>query len=202
MFARRPLLLPAAVLTALAGCGAGGPGDQRPSAPAPPPAAPAPVATPAPASATATAPAPAVAQPPAARPTFTPVGFDEDDAIAFAAHYLKVLNHARATGDSDAIREISEPDCVACRNDAEVVDVAHARGLRWENIILEFRGATVEHFDPEFNEAEILMRMRASSGRLVNPDGTTLQESPGSESDGSMQLKFHDDQWWIWEMPR
>ena len=200
MLARRPLFLTAAVLTALAGCGAGGPGDQRPSAPEPPPAAPAPVVTPAPVP--ATAPAPAITKPPAARPTFTPVGFDEDDAIAFAAHYLKVLNHARATGDSDAIREISEPDCGACRDAAEAVDVASDRGITWENKVITFRGASIEHFDPTFGEAGVLLEMAASSGRLVNPDGTTFHDSPAMDFGGLIQLKFHDGRWWVWKLPR
>ncbi|NAZ85954.1 DUF6318 family protein [Kineococcus indalonis] len=139
---------------------------------------------------------------PAARPTFTAVGFDEDDAIAFAAHYLKVLNHARATGDSDAIREISEPDCGACQEDAKVIDAAHARGLVWENNLSSFRSAYIEHFDPSSGQAEVQLHMYAEAGRVVNPDGSTLKSTEAMEFDGLMQLKFHDSRWFVWEMPR
>ncbi|WP_432488899.1 DUF6318 family protein [Kineococcus sp. SYSU DK018] len=190
--------LAAAAIALLGACG-----EEAPVAEPPPTA---------PASTAAAVHSPAVTQVPTAsptptapalpRPTFESAGFTEDDAIAFTGHYLNVLNYARATGDSDAIRAISEPDCGACESDAEVVDVAHARGLTWENKKLRFRSATIEHFDPAYGEAEVLMHMEASGGRLVNPDGSTLEELPASESDGSMQMKFHDNKWWIWEMPR
>ncbi|WP_432485643.1 DUF6318 family protein [Kineococcus esterisolvens] len=188
----------AAAIALLGACG-----EEAPVAEPPPPA---------PASAAAAVHSPAVTQVPTAsptptapalpRPTFESAGFTEDDAIAFAGHYLNVLNYARATGDSDAIRAISEPDCGACKDDAEVVDAAHARGVTWENNTSHFKSARIEHFDPANGEAEVQMHMYSTEGRLINPDSSTLKSTEGMEFNGLMQLKFHGNRWFIWEMPR
>ncbi|WP_432501909.1 DUF6318 family protein [Kineococcus arenarius] len=199
---RTPLVCAAAAaaIALLGACGAEGPADRQ--------AAPLPSAT---STATgsaspATAPGPAAAPTPTApalpRPTFEATGFTEDDAIAFAGHYLAVLNYAHATGDSDAIRGISEPDCGACRDDAEVVDVARMKGITWENREIRFRSAYIEHFDPQFGEAGVQLEMDVPTGRLVNADGTTLADFQRMEFGGLMQLKFHHGRWWVWEMPR
>ncbi|WP_432498522.1 DUF6318 family protein [Kineococcus auxinigenes] len=197
----RPLLVSAAAAMALLGaCGAEEREAERALQPAPPvstvTASPSPSVTEAPVALQTPA------RPTLPRPTFEAAGFTEDDAIAFAGHYLKVLNYAHATGDSGAIRGISEPDCGACRDDAEVVDVAHRKGITWENREVRFRSAYIEHFDPQFGEAGVQLEMDVPTGRLVNADGTTLADFQRMEFGGLMQLKFHDGRWWVWEMPR
>ncbi|WP_337063108.1 DUF6318 family protein [Kineococcus sp. G2] len=199
--ARAPLTCAATALALLAACG-----TDETVTPQPTPSAPAPPASSAPvtpeAAPAVTATAVAEPSPTTARPTFPVTEFTEDDAIAFAAHYLKTLNHAHLTGDSAAIRDISEADCGACQDDAEVVDVAHAKGITWENREVRFRSAYVEHFDPKSGEAGVQLQMDVPSGRLVNADNTTLADLPGTEFSGLMQLKFHNGRWRVWEMPR
>ncbi|MCI2237037.1 DUF6318 family protein [Paenibacillus sp. TRM 82003] len=199
--ARAPLTCAAAALALLTACGTDETVTQWSASPTPAPSGPSAPVTPEAAPA-ATAIAAANPAPTTDRPTFPTTEFTEDDAIAFAAHYLQVLNYARATGDSDAIRAISEPDCGACRDDAEAVDVSQSKGIKWENKVLSFRSAYLEHFDPQFGEVGVQLEMSATSGRLVNQDGTTLHDSPDVEFDGLMQIKFHDGQWRVWEMPR
>ncbi|WP_432536168.1 DUF6318 family protein [Kineococcus arenarius] len=188
----------AAAIALLGACGVEEPADRQA---APPPSA---TSTATGSASPAATPEPAAARPAPAlpRPTFEATGFTEDDAIAFAGHYLAVLNYARATGDSDAIRAISEPDCGACKEDAEAVDVSQRRGVTWENKVVTFRSAYIEHFDAQFGEAGVQLEMKATAGRLVNPNGSTLRDSPEVEFSGLMQMKFHDNHWWVWEMPR
>ncbi|WP_432491383.1 DUF6318 family protein [Kineococcus gypseus] len=192
----------AAALAGLGACGA----DAPAGTPVDTPSAPAPVETvaaaPVPAAATPVAePSVAVTPTPPDRPTLPAAAFTEDDAIAFAGHYLRVLTHARATGDSNAVREISEPDCHACDYDARLIDAAVEQGITFENDRMSFRSARIEAWDTEQKAVEIMLEMHATASQLVNADGSIHQETPETNFSGLMQLKYHDARWWVWEMP-
>lgn len=55
-------------------------------------------------------------------------GTDEDAAIAFAKHYIDVLAYAANTGDTDYLREISDPDCQGCNEYIELYEETYENG--------------------------------------------------------------------------
>lgn len=51
-----------------------------------------------------------------------------EGAEAFVNHYLNVLNYAAHTGDTAALRSLSDSECGSCNNYLDVVDATHAAG--------------------------------------------------------------------------
>jgi len=136
-------------------------------------------------------------------PTFRPEGtFNEDDAIGFAAYYLQVLNHARATGDPSLLRSISEADCVTCQSMADTIDEYRVRGYRWVNPDLRFDEATIPYFETRTKEADIDLLVDTDAGQIVDASGTVLGNSPAAErSPLPVQIHLRDGQWYIQQLP-
>jgi len=135
-------------------------------------------------------------------PTFRPEGtFNEDDAIGFAAFYLLVLNHARATGDSSQLRSISEPDCGACADQARAVDVARAKGLVGQNLDVHFDSGQLNYFAPSTQEADVLVETSNANGSYLNADGSTFADVPALKSTGLIQIHRRDGSWFVQEVP-
>lgn len=78
---------------------------------------PAPATTP---SASATPPPPAM--PDAAR-QHTKAG-----AVAFVRHYVDLINHAQATGETQALKAVEDPQCLSCRSVRSHLRALYARG--------------------------------------------------------------------------
>lgn len=51
-----------------------------------------------------------------------------EGAASFVDYYLAVLNYAAHTGDTDALRALSDDDCGSCEKYAGVVDATHQAG--------------------------------------------------------------------------
>ncbi|NAZ80232.1 hypothetical protein GTR02_00145 [Kineococcus sp. R8] len=188
------------LLAAVTGCSADA---EQPAAPAVP--ARTPVATP---SATTAAPTPEATTPtPVATvslpaPTFRPEGtFNEDDAIGFAAYYLLVLNHARATGDPSLLRSISEPDCGTCAYHAEGVDQAREQRLVGENLDIHFDSGMLTYYSPETQEADILVEMSNGPGQYLRQDGSTFGQVPALTSTGVIEVHMRAGRWLVQGLP-
>ena len=135
-------------------------------------------------------------------PTFRPEGtFNEDDAIGFAAYYLQVLNYARATGDPALLRSISEPDCQTCETLAASVDEHRKLGYTSINRDVGFESAELLFSDPVKQEADVNLTLVTKDSKLVGPDGSTINENPGSVTDGLVQMHLRDGHWYIQELP-
>ena len=184
------------VALATASCSAGAP--STPQAAAPPP-----VTTASP----TTAPTASVTPEPVATvslpaPTFRPEGtFNEDDAIGFAAYYLLVLNHARASGDSSLLRGISEPDCLTCETLAASVDEHRNLGYTSINRDVGFESAQLLFSDPVKQEADVNLRLVTKDSKLLGPDGSIIYENSASVTDGLVQMHLRDGHWYIQELP-
>jgi len=63
-------------------------------------------------------------------PTMPPRAAKHTDrgAIAFALHFVEVLNYTATTGDASELRRISTPDCESCLNIISVTESAYANG--------------------------------------------------------------------------
>jgi hypothetical protein len=112
----RGIAVGAVIVAALAGCN----GEETAAAPNSSPSA-SQSETPSPtASATATRPAPT---PPAEASEHTDLG-----AIAFAKHFVEVLNYTAASGDTSQLSAISSTRCTTCRQIIELTREAYANG--------------------------------------------------------------------------
>jgi len=135
-------------------------------------------------------------------PTFRPEGtFNEDDAIGFAAYYLLVLNHARATGDSSQLRSISDAGCNTCAYHAEAVDTAHSQGLIAQNLDVHFDSGTLTYFSPETQEADVSVQMSNPDGGYLNPDGSPFGQVPALTSTGVIEVRMVDGRWLVQGLP-
>jgi len=56
----------------------------------------------------------------------------EAGAEAFVRYFVDVINHAQATGDAEAIAQVSEPDCGACTGFIDATNSAYESGGRIE----------------------------------------------------------------------
>jgi len=135
-------------------------------------------------------------------PTFRPEGtFNEDDAIGFAAYYLQVLNYARATGDPTLLRSISEPDCQTCETLAASVDEHRKLGYTSIDRDVGFESAELLFSDPVKQEADVNLRLVTKDSKLVGPEGSIVNENPGSVTDGLVQMHLRDGHWYIQALP-
>ncbi|MEZ0164064.1 DUF6318 family protein [Kineococcus sp. LSe6-4] len=138
--------------------------------------------------------------PPPARDELIDV-HDETGASLFAAYFLRVLNHARATGDSSTLHSISIDSCTGCKFYADVVDEYQKRGYTTPEFVLQFIGTSVDAWDPESGYARLTVTVDRPgystfdrSGSLISSD----EADPGAEF--WIEVAWRDEHWMVLEV--
>lgn len=88
-------------------------------------------------SASEAAPSPSASSEPSEAPTVAAPPLPElatqqtpEGAVAFTEWWFETLNYATATGDTEALREASDPGCGTCQNYLDEIDGAYQNGGR------------------------------------------------------------------------
>lgn len=137
------------------------------------------------------------------RPELSDVGktFTEDGASTFAAYFTRVMNHARATGDSSLLRSISTEDCGGCGTYADEVDMYRERGYTSTGTILQFQGTHILSWDPTSGETDMDIDLTRPAHQLLAADGSLIEDVPAqADLTGYLWLKWVDGHWAVREV--
>jgi len=105
-------------------------------------------------------------------------GTSEAAAKAFVRHYFEVINHAAASGDANALEELSEPKCASCSAIRENIDEIYSAGgeIRSEGwtllgirVIQADRGSAVASLDVKLEPETVV---RSSGGESAQNQGS------------------------------
>lgn len=149
------LVLPAvvaAVALLLTGCGGS------------PAADPAPSATPSPS--TTTPAVPTVPTLPQAAKQNTKAG-----ALAFARHYIDLVNYAQATGDTKVLKAIEAPGCESCQSSRRYLDSIYSHGGRIVGGQTSIRGHAGVIANPETHGYEVDLIVQFNAQTVIRPKG-------------------------------
>jgi hypothetical protein len=116
---------------------------------------------------TSTSPTPS-SSPTAAAPTLPAEarGTSQAAAKAFVRHWIDVLNYAGASGDHDAIRQVSDGSCTACAAIADFIEQVNVSGGRIDGKGWAVRDVKVVSLDPgESATVDVLTRVHVQHVR-------------------------------------
>lgn len=114
-------------------------------------------------------------------------------AVAFAKHWVDVLNEAAATGELDALRSISSEKCESCGSFADLIESVYAAGRSFEGGTWQVV-ASVPTPDLDETVARVAMRIRQEPQRLVRGN-STLRRYPGGMVTYSAHLDWAGSSW-------
>lgn len=142
-----------------------------------------------------TAPSPTAAPVPTEAQAETPQG-----AAAFARFWFDTLNNAAATGETDALRELAHPECQACTNFADSIDVLYEdgggiRGGVFTVVVAESPG------DDDPAAATVTVIYDVTPTQQLAQDGSVAQQIEALDDvNGEMTLVRQQSGWFVREL--
>lgn len=125
------------------------------------------------ATATPTESAPAPPEMPAEAREMTEAGAD-----AFARYWFDVVEYAYATGNTEPLRVLAEPECEICNASIEEIEDRAQRKLTTEGLTIEVLTSAAAPQDER--GVVVTMSVTESASKVVDADGGVHEESPGS----------------------
>lgn len=123
----------------------------------------------------------------------------EEGAVAFTEHFFEALNDAYASGETDDLAKLSDPACIICRQTVGDIAFAYARG--------EVEGGAVEVSDvtdvtPEAAAEglrSLTLKYSAEAYREVSSSGDQMFDSPAkNDIDFVAQVQWNaDEERWL-----
>ena len=119
---------------------------------------------------------------PAAVPPERPEAMDTVDvagAEAFATYFIELFPYAYATGDTDAFRAHSHPECIFCADLISKAEAQAAAGGHTEGGLIEVQEVTALEVDPG-RWWGVSMEIVEASLVDIDKDGNIVTEAPGA----------------------
>jgi hypothetical protein len=122
-------------------------------------------------------------------------------AIAFARHYVDLINHAQATGDVSPLAAAERPDCTSCQRSRSAVTQLYESGAT-----VDGGDWTIEGADALKNQGSggWLIEMHVSFGpqQVDRPGSSSDQQLKGGRLPVNVQLVWEGDAWKVAECTR
>ncbi|WP_380175147.1 DUF6318 family protein [Kineococcus sp. DHX-1] len=126
---------------------------------------------------------------------------DETGASLFAAYFLRVLNHARATADSSTLRSISVESCTGCRFYADVIDEYREKGYTTPQFVLQFTGTSIDAWDPASDYAKLTVTVDRPAYSTFDRNGSMISSDEAApNSEFWMEVAWQQGHWMALEV--
>jgi hypothetical protein len=128
---------------------------------------------------------------------------DRDDVVgakAAAQYFIQLVPYVYATGDTDAMRAMSHPECTFCDGvvlDAEDLHSAGGYGVGGEVTVEEINGEDPRPGNDYFGVA---VRVHQAPASELAADGEQLREDPGGTRVLVLAMQFSGDGWLVREV--
>lgn len=144
--------------------------------------------------------APPSQTPTSASPTATPTPEPWEKktnagAVAFAKHWIDVFNEAQGSGETNALRALSEPNCGSCDNFATYLEDVYAEGGRFvsDGWRVEETAQTVRLQDSAM--PRVALRIKQSPEIVHRGGSGKVERFPGGMVSYSATLEWVADGW-------
>ncbi|MEO5665487.1 MAG: DUF6318 family protein [Nocardioides sp.] len=122
----------------------------------------------------------------------------EDGAIAFAEHWIDLLNAARLdeTG-TEGITDASTPQCASCSNIAQIIDGWQSDGIAYKSKPWTIEQVAVISSEPK--EARVGLRILRPREMLTESDGSVVRKD-ASRATYAATLEWRSGSWLMHEL--
>jgi hypothetical protein len=122
-------------------------------------------------------------------------------AIAFARHYVDLINHAQATGDASALLAVEDTTCGSCERGRKYVDRVYGGGGTIQGGALVIDTALAFR-NPATSGWTVTLGVRFGPQRIDWPEPKSDEQLKGGRLPLNVQLVFHNSQWKVAEWTR
>lgn len=104
----------------------------------------------------------------------------EAGADAFARHWFDVVEYAYATGNTEPLRALAEPECEICNASIEEIESKTRQGLRFEGVAIDVLTSAAAPRDSR--GVIVTMSVQEASSKVVTADGDVVEDVPGTDA--------------------
>lgn len=123
----------------------------------------------------------------------------EDGAVAFAEHWIDLLNGARLEADFEPFRAASAPSCKTCASFLDVLQQLHAPGALYESKPWRVR-QTVVTSRPKNGKAQVAVRVFAPAERVREAGESVVRPHVATTSTYEASLTWIKSGWLMQEL--
>ncbi|WP_036491472.1 DUF6318 family protein [Nocardioides sp. CF8] len=121
----------------------------------------------------------------------------EDGAVAFAEHWIDLLNDARLSSATEPVAAASTPECDSCSNIIDIIDQWQSDGIVYTSKPWTIDQVAVSR--SERDSAEIGLRIFRPREVLTEPDGTAVRNA-GSHATYVATVEWRRGAWLMHEL--
>jgi hypothetical protein len=122
-----------------------------------------------------------------------------DGATAFVRYFLSQGNKAYGTLDAAELDGLYSPSCKACASVIQTISDWKNRGYHYQGNFATPTVVTISAF-PTAGPAKVLVKSENPPGRLINSQGSVVENIPPETSSSSVFVEYQQGAWRLQEI--
>lgn len=123
----------------------------------------------------------------------------EAGAIAFVKYYFSQVNRAWTEPDPDAIRALSNPECLSCASLARTASDLKSQSRRYDRDPVSIEGLAGQGVVGGGRQ-QVAFKLIQHRSNVVDSTGRVVLTDEAKEVDRRIELEWVSGQWRVWDI--